>query len=647
MTFPDDDIDTFDRAAVREDWSRHVRGEAAMLGRVRQSITESWQRSFLAGLDPYTHHAQRITDDELAARRMRHRDFLRAAGHAWEMLSESLLTTGSVFVLACPAGIMLEVKGNDELLASAERNAVGPGYDWSEARAGTNAIGTALATGVSTVVRTDEHYCVSAKIWDCAAGLVRDPVDGAVLGVVDITSLEDLSDKHTMALAITACRQIEQTLHSSELARSVQLLHWYRSPNSTWAGRASALIDRKGRVITLSRDCLDGVDAKALKIEVGNSTPHLAASPGVEIERIIPYSADEVEGTSWQGGVLCLRRIRGATSKRLSEVAQDPRPAPFRKIMTADPAMLQAIDQALRMAKSTAPVLITGETGCGKELFARVIHQSSSVANGRFVAVNCGTLTRELATSELLGYEPGAFTGAAARGRAGKFEEAHQGTLFLDEIGELPVDVQIHLLRVMQDGVVTRLGGNGERQVNVRIVAATNRDLTAGVRGASFRDDLYFRLSILKLALPPLRARPRDIVPLAEHFLRAMQDAYGLGPRWLSPELMQEFSRYSWPGNVRQLRGVIENMYVLGNPSLLTPADLPPDFRAVVAPLDGVSAPSAAAAPMRGDLRDVERMLVREALAAHDHNLSRTAQALGVARTTLYRKLREYGIARR
>ena len=349
---------------------------------------------------------------------------------------------------------------------------------------------------------------------------------------------------------------------------------------------------------------------------------------------------------------LCCEAARQPTSRRAASqqrprgnqrvVAARSTPAEFAHIITNDRIFLECIDVAARMAQSHAPVLLSGESGSGKELFAAAIHASSFASTGPFVAVNCGTLSKELAVSELLGYEPGAFTGASPQGHHGKFEQADGGTIFLDEVGELSADIQVHLLRVLQDNVVVRVGGNRERQTSVRVIAATNRDLELEAEAGKFRMDLYYRLKVLNLGLPPLRERLSDIELLAGRFIRRLHENYGLGIKAISRDLLFAMQGHHWPGNVRELHGVLERMYILsGNPAL-TLLDLPRDIsRHITAKPESSSIDNAAAR-----LDEIEADAIRSALARPGFNLSQISAQLGISRTTLYRLMKSYGIER-
>jgi transcriptional regulator with PAS, ATPase and Fis domain len=324
-------------------------------------------------------------------------------------------------------------------------------------------------------------------------------------------------------------------------------------------------------------------------------------------------------------------------------------------IVGQSPGILALKDRALRLAVSSAPVLIQGETGSGKDLFARALHCAGSGEGAPFVAVNCGALTRELAVSELFGYEPGAFSGAAPQGHLGKFEEANGGTLFLDEIGELSLEVQVALLRVLQDGIVVRLGGSKERQVEVRIIAATNRSLACAVAEGHFREDLYYRLKVMSLDILPLRERPGDIELLTHSFLKQFAQAYACEPRQLESLLLDALCQYPWPGNVRELRAVLESMFVMSDSQTLSRDELPTDITAALSSegLDVLrvnqaqvfDGPASTALPGAETLDGLECEAIRKELILHRGNRSKVARILGISRSTLYRKIKSYGLA--
>ena len=299
-------------------------------------------------------------------------------------------------------------------------------------------------------------------------------------------------------------------------------------------------------------------------------------------------------------------------------------------------AMQELAGRIRRVADTSATVLITGESGTGKELVARALHQLGARREKPFVALNCGTIPSNLIDDELFGHEKGAYTGAATR-RAGKFEFADGGTLFLDEIGDLPESVQIKLLRVLQESEIQRLGGNETVAVDVRVVTATHRDLEQRCRDGAFREDLYYRLKVVQLAIPPLRQRIGDVALLAGHFLS--RHAESGSPTSLSPEAIRALSGFDWPGNVRQLENTIIALCATGEDPEIELRHLPPEIR-------DAGEPATATSPSRGglDLAAAEREMIRRALARTSGNRTHAAGLLGVSRHVLLGKLKRHGL---
>jgi DNA-binding NtrC family response regulator len=324
-------------------------------------------------------------------------------------------------------------------------------------------------------------------------------------------------------------------------------------------------------------------------------------------------------------------------------------------VVVRDPAMRALYDQAERAARASISVLLLGETGVGKEVLARAIHARSPRAGGPFMGINCAALAESLLEGELFGAEKGAYTGAVAA-RAGLFEAASGGTVFLDEVGELPLPTQGKLLRVLEERVVTRLGSTRPRPIDVRFVAATNRDLDADSRAGKFRSDLYFRLAGISLQIPPLRQRPAELELLAAGFVRsACRDLERSAPLGISPEAMDKLRGYAWPGNVRELRNVIERAAVLCVGDTIQPEHLPAAvLQSAAAPVAAVvsalpsAAPSASSggADLQGEIRALERARIVEALDRCGGNQSRAAEMLGISRRTLVSRLSEFGLPR-
>ena len=299
-------------------------------------------------------------------------------------------------------------------------------------------------------------------------------------------------------------------------------------------------------------------------------------------------------------------------------------------VTSGSPAMAKVLELVEQVAPADTSVLITGESGTGKELVAHLIHAKSSRRFGPFVVENCGALAEGVLESELFGHERGAFTGAVAR-RRGKIELADEGTLFLDEIGDVPPKVQVDLLRVLQDRLITRVGGNTPTPVNFRLVTATHRDLEAEVAAGRFRDDFYFRINVFTIPLPPLRERPEDIPALAEHFLKHFTTQMNRRISGFTPEAMAALVAYPWPGNVRELQNAIERAIVMCKGERIEANNFP------------FAVPPAAADV---SLSAMEAAHIRQVLAANSYNVAQAARALDIDRVTLYNKMKKYGIER-
>jgi DNA-binding NtrC family response regulator len=339
-----------------------------------------------------------------------------------------------------------------------------------------------------------------------------------------------------------------------------------------------------------------------------------------------------------------LTLVRDCLDRRVVQTHHEQAPSTaagdrvFDRIVGRSPPMCEIIDQTRRAAHTESTVLVLGESGTGKELIAEAIHQNSPRCPGPFILVNMAAIPETLVESELFGHLKGAFTGAAAS-RVGRFEAAHGGTIFIDEIGDFPLNLQAKLLRVLENRTITPVGGNRDRLVDVRVVAATSRNLAKMTSLGQFREDLYYRLNVVAINLPPLRDRRDDIPLLVEHFVHELARAGNKPPLKISPELMQAFISLDWPGNVRQLRNALESMVVMARGELLTPADLPRNL--ALEPLDRSAEIAAAAGPM---LEDVKRAAMLRALDQFQGNRTRAAEYLGISVRTLQRKLKEWGL---
>ena len=411
------------------------------------------------------------------------------------------------------------------------------------------------------------------------------------------------------------------------------------------AARAVALLQQERFDIVFSDVVMPGKDGLAMLAdlrELGVMTPIIMISGQATVDMAVratrlgaldflekPISADKLLLTVENA----LRLVRLEEENR-----QLRRRVGRHDVIWASEAMQRVMAQVDRVAPTESRVCILGETGTGKELVARAVHEHSARRERPFVTVNCAAVPTELIESELFGHEKGAFTGAAVR-HLGKFEQAHGGTLFLDEVGDMPAAMQAKLLRLLQEGELERVGGERPVVVNTRVIVATHRDLDLLVQKGVFREDLYHRIFVFPIVMPPLRERPEDIPVLAEHFARMVADQNGWKPRGFEPEAVEALVHYAWPGNVRELRNIVERLLLLTDDAV--------DAATVRQVLSGRHAKPA---PQRGSGTLAERVLAFERegvlneLSAHEHRATDTARALGLERSHLYKKCQQLGI---
>jgi DNA-binding NtrC family response regulator len=350
-----------------------------------------------------------------------------------------------------------------------------------------------------------------------------------------------------------------------------------------------------------------------------------------------PFDRDELEAAVRT--VLAQRQLEGEVNRLRQELeVMDPAP----DLIGRSPPMMAVKDLIRAAARTTSPVFVVGPSGTGKELVARAIHERSSRSKGAFVPVNCGALPEGLAESELFGNVKGAYTGAGIA-REGLFRSAHGGTIFLDEIGEMPVELQVKLLRVLQERAVRPVGGTREVAVNVRVVAATNQSPQAAIQEGRLREDLYYRLAVLTLDVPPLQDRKEDVALLASSFVRSLHERYGDGPVEISPEALKVLEGYSWPGNVRELENVLDQIFALGRSGVRISVD---DLPALVRGAGGSYRPPLPFGVNLGPttFKEGEAVLIRQALINAKGNKTQAAKALGISRPLLYKRIKEYGI---
>ena len=607
-------------------------------------VLDSWRRSRQGAVDPALHCAPAADPHKIEQLRQGSGDLYAAARPVLESLRDILCASGTLIMLSDPSGTILDLNGESRARDAGEQINLAAGGRWSEELIGTNAIGTAIATQLPVQIYASEHYCIDVKHWTCAAAPILDPLGRTLLGVVDVSGVKETFHGHTLGLVIAAARQIEAVLARLDYERHGRLLAQTADSFTRYANDCVVLFDHLGRVVKTGGSVQLAREAFGVRLpfEAGGRVGALDTSlPTAERMRHTPawLRAEWVHPVETREGLLGSLLVipvgaRARATTHLPSRSEAPGPGidHFADIIGTSQAITAAKARARRVAPLDLPVLLLGETGAGKEIFARAIHKASARPNGPFVAVNCGALTRELLASELFGYAEGAFTGARRGGLPGKFEQADGGTLFLDEIGEMPLDMQPHLLRVLQDGVVVRLGDTRERKVAVRIIAATNRDLQADASAGRFREDLFHRLCVVSLSLPALRERPDDIEAILDCLNQRFARKYGCPTKTFDAVVRDQLLRYRWPGNIRELQNVFEAMFALSDGDHIDSSLLPSHIAALP---EHLAMPEQAS----GRLEEMERAAIDAAVASAGGNLSMAARNLGISRSTLYVKL--------
>jgi sigma-54 dependent transcriptional regulator, acetoin dehydrogenase operon transcriptional activator AcoR len=629
-------------------WERFVTGGSVPPRTVGARIVASWQRSADCGIKPQAREAPLVVmGDAFEDLRWRQQELRKAASDLFTATKDLLTASRSIMILTSAAGIVLDAVGNTQTLDDGQYIHLMPGADWREVAIGTNGIGTALSTRAPANVHAAEHFCAGIKRWTCAAAPVLEPGTGTVLGVVDISGPLQTYHANNLTLAVAAAGQIEKTLSGVWAQERMRLLEACLTRLSRSDGAGLIAIDRRG--------CLVHVSGRVqLPVEVGERVPGLDAGspietwrgrlpPALRAEWLNPVIVDgDTVGAMLIVPAVGLGRARPVVSAIADKSSEaDPNRSAFAHIEGRSQALQTTIERGRQLVGKRVTVLIEGETGVGKELFARALHGEER-RNTPFITFNCAATSKELIGDELFGHVRGAFTGATSEGRTGRFELADGGTLCLDEIGDMPLALQPVLLRALEEGVICRLGDSRPRQVNVRLLALTNRNLLEEVEAGRFRRDLYHRISVTRLRVPPLRERDADIELLAERFNRQLAQRHGVPEKRFGAEVMTVLKTYHWPGNVRELRNVIESLVLTCAGTEVAIEDLPAEIlEASPAATDRNSAASPIA-PEAASLDDFEHVAIKRALETSHGNLTQAARALGISRSTLYRKVQRY-----
>ncbi len=639
----------YDQRAIMRAWESFVtEGDKDGVAEVRPLIMESWHRCASSSIDATRDEAPLAhCESQIEQRRHRCRTLREAARDSFARSGLLLEGAEAMLILTDEEGVIVETIGDRRTLEVGRRIHLEVGGVWNEQVVGTNGIGTALWTGEPVFVHAAEHFCAGIKPWSCAGVPIRDPFDNRIVGVVDLSGLTEIFRPHNTALVALAAREIESTMARRQSEERTRLLEAFLSSRlNTGHEDGVILLDRLGRVV-YSRRAPDRAQIGGVErpIEVSlrllelsermSDSDLLAALP----DGLQPHDVSRLKVDGELSGAALLFRRDRPVARPTESAPRRHGPSDLSPIIGRSPALLEAVELARSVARGGTSVLVEGETGVGKELFVRLLHaESSRRPNAPFVPVNCGAIAKELFGGELFGYVSGAFTGAAREGRPGKFELADGGLLCLDEIGEMPLDIQPYLLRVLEDQIVYRIGDSKGRPVDVDLVALTNRDLKAEVAAGRFRRDLYYRIGAVTISVPPLRERGEDVRLLVDHFNRQLAARDGREPLHFPDAVMDLLQAYPWPGNVRELKNLVMRLHLLVQGRVVSFGHLPAEMASP--PRLVHEAPPEATT----SIDQMTRQAITRAIAAEAGNMTKVAQTLGISRPTLYRKLKLYAI---
>ncbi|MBD5803661.1 Acetoin catabolism regulatory protein [Azoarcus sp. Aa7] len=639
-------------------------------------VLRSWQRCRNGGLD---HLDAYLIDPagraQLSDARDRSARVLEHAGGIMEHVFEQIRASGSMVILADTRGMILHCLGDPDFVGRAQRVALQPGASWDETFRGTNAIGTAILEGAPVEIHGAEHYLERNGFLTCSAAPVFN-AQGRIAGVLDISGDSRSNQRHTLGLVRLSVQLLEKRLFEAEFAKEIRIAFHPRPEYVGSLQEAMLAVDADGRLVGANPVAREWLGLTAGLADAPSFGTLFRAGFGQVLDRAA-NAPDDLLLLEMRRGDAVYVQVRGHRRTRPEVQAprlQETAPASAKGaaktsegskgritldcLATGDARLQLALDRARRVQGKDIPLLIQGESGVGKELFARAFHNSGVRSDGPFVALNCAAIPENLIESELFGYVGGSFTGARREGAVGKLQQAHGGTLFLDEIGDMPLGMQARLLRVLQERSVTPIGSMKSIPVDISLVCATHRVLRDAVKQGVFREDLYYRVNSLTVTLPPLRERT-DVRRIVSNLLEIESADRRSGPIGISEEVMGFFERYPWPGNVRQLQNVLRVAVALldDDEDEIASVHLPEELfgidsedggesfslAAAVAPASVSSppmpliAPAATAGPR--SLDEIELEAIATVMREVGGNVSAAARRLGVSRNTLYRKL--------
>jgi transcriptional regulator with PAS, ATPase and Fis domain len=630
----------------------HFMQTGEILPIVRKPIAESWKMCVANGLHidqlvPYT----TLPQDEFAQLRDKNRFLIDVASSVINTICNTIKEVDFSIQLFDTTGHLLYFnEARTENSAVKKLSEFGLGYCAFDKKAVTGAVAMALEYEENFSVYGPEHFFSAFDNLNCDSVLIHSN-DGKIIGLINVVYYIENINTLLPSIAATVADLIEQQFIKNRYTSIANQTLDDISEGALIIDSGLNIIKANKSFLNIIKEeesTLSRIDVKSLFKDVDFDSIIRSGKRHTSINEIIlRYNSNFIRlnvnisaiyvGNYFDVFVILCREIKDIIN--LSQKFTGSPLFNFNNIITQDKAMLELIRNCMKVSSLNIPVLLEGASGTGKELFAQSIHNASPRKDKPFVAVNCAALPVNLVESELFGYEKGAFTGALSTGRAGKFEQADGGTIFLDEIGELPLDIQAKLLRVLDNHKLTRMGGNTEKTLDIRIIAATNRDLYNEVKLKNFREDLYYRLNVMNFHLPPLKDRSGDIPLLTKHFIDNLNRT-NMGAKQISEEAMEALNSHEWVGNVRELQNVITRAYHLCESDLIT-CEYLPDYMGHKTSATSTGKP---ATVLKTSLQNTERNMIVEALHACNGNIKKTAVQLDIPLSTLYKKIKHYNI---
>ncbi|MDY2629922.1 MULTISPECIES: sigma-54-dependent Fis family transcriptional regulator [unclassified Clostridium] len=623
-------------------------------------IEESHKRSEVYGVNKDINHSKTIlTGNELKKVLEVNKELIEISKPYIDMVAESVNDKDFIIILTDKNGCILYIRGAKEIRYELEKLNLKPGAYMDEKNIGTNAMSVAISDDRCIQITAKEHYISIFQSLTCSAAPIHNS-RGEIIGTLNLTGKSNMKHPHTLGLVIFGVKAIENELLRINAKNILNQTYNYMKTVIENVDKGIIIVDTCGKIININELALKILDKKnhnLINEDINYIIPNFKSiidrisNNNERLRREIKLSHDSsykteviFKGIKHNDKVIGVVVTLAKIKEKEVESSFTGAFFTFNDIIGKSDAIKNVITNCKIIANSPSTILIQGESGTGKEVLAQAIHNYSIRKNNKFVAINCGAIPSNIIESELFGYEDGTFTGGKKGGKIGKIELSNGGTLFLDEIGEMPLDMQVKLLRVLQEGRLTRLGGSKEIPLDMRVIAATNKNLKKEVREGRFREDLFYRLCVIPIKLPPLRERSGDIALLIEYFLRAKSLKLEKEIPKLEEELLEKLLNCNWQGNIRQLENCIENIVNLNG-------ELSPDFLDEFEDIDkeiknkNNSIVAKYQKHRNLNLDFIEREAIINAINYNKYNISRTAKDLGVSRNTLYLKLKKYNIS--